>query len=243
MPERINGMNYDVIGNLESDENLVFVHGSGCNRKFLKALAKQLVDFKCYLIDLPDHGESEKRNCTKVEDYVDAVTEFVSGLENVTIIGHSLGGTICLGVAAKGLPVVKRSVIISSGSKFDKLDDKILTMVRDQNVNWLHLVKCLGSPYSLPVLLDFLNFEKPEIILQDFKIDVELDLDHVLKEIHIPTLIMVGLDDILTLPEYSKKLKQAIPESRLLLYPRCRHMLPIARRVSVAMAVREFINN
>lgn len=238
-----NGIYYDLIGNPDAVENLVFVHGSGCNRKFLRALAKKLPEFNCYLPDLPDHGKSNFLDCKNAESYVDAITGFVSDMDNVTIIGHSLGGTICLGVAAKNLPSVKRCVAISSGAKFDKMDVRIHNMVKRQKVDWEYLIKSLGSFTCPAVLLDFLNFEPPEIILKDFAIDLKLDLEYTLKDIHIPTLITVGKDDYLTPPEYSEKIRKGVKNSRLVYFKGCRHMLPIAKRKEVAGLIRGFVNS
>lgn len=235
-----NGIYYECIKSNKNSNNLVFIHGSGCNRKFLKSLAQKLPDYNCYLPDLPDHGNSEYRDCQRAEDYVDAMAEFVYDMENVTLVGHSLGGTICLGVAAKGLASVKKCIIISSGAKYDKLDARIHTMVNTQNINWGYLLQCLGSFYDPAVLMDFLNFESNDIILKDFKIDCELDLSYTLEKIKIPTLIMVGLDDILTIPEYSLIMRKKIAHARLVYFPRCRHMLPIARRKAVSRLIREF---
>lgn len=237
-----NGLNYLQMGNSRSKENLVFVHGSGCNHKCLISLAKELRDYNCYLIDLPDHGKSENRNCTKVEDYVDAVVEFVSSLDNVTIIGHSLGGTICLGVAARSVPSVKRSVIISSAARFDKFDREVHEMVEKQKVNWPYLVRCLGSLYSIEVVKDLFLFDPAEVLLKDFAIDIELNLEPEMGKIKTPTLIMVGKDDFLTIPEYSYKLKKMIKRSKLVVVPRVRHMLPIAKRKEVAYMIRTFVS-
>lgn len=238
-----NGIFYELIPGSCNSQNLVFIHGSGCNRKFLRSLALEFPDYNCYLPDLPDHGKSESRNCKTAEDYVDAMTAFVSDMTNVTIIGHSLGGTICLGIAAKSIPSVKNCVIISSGAKFDKLDPRIHHMVENKKMDWPYVFKCLGSFHSPAVLQTFLTFEKPEIILKDFAIDCELDLEYTLGEIRIPTLIMVGQDDILTLPEYSYKMRKSIKNARLVRFPRCRHMLPVARRKDIAKLIRRFVAN
>lgn len=241
MFNKINGIHYEFIENSASKENLVFVHGSGCNYTFLRPLAKKLKDFNCYLIDLPDHGKSENRYCTKVEDYIAAVAEFASQLGNVTLVGHSLGGTICLGVAARGVPSVKRGAIISSGARFYKLDRKIHDMVRENKVNWLYLIQCCGSLANLDVLADFLTFEPSEVMLKDFNIDIQLNLESVMGDITIPTLIMVGSDDILTLPEYSVKMHEEIKNSKLIIVPNVRHMLPVAKSTYVAQHIREFM--
>lgn len=235
------GLHYELIKNLNSRENLVFVHGSGCNRKFLRPLAKRLTDFNCYLIDLPGHGKSRNGTDMTVEDYIDAVADFVSGLKNVTLIGHSLGGTVCLGVAAKPITSVKRSVIISSGARFDKLDRRFHEMVEKQKVNWLYLLECLGSLHHLSVIMDLFTFEEPKVILKDFEIDIELDLSDVIGDIKTPTLIMVGSSDILTIPEYSYRLKKSIKKSKLVIVPNYKHMLPIAKSKEVSDMIRKFI--
>lgn len=242
MYKKINGINCEIIQNTSAKENLVFVHGSGCNHKFLEPLAKQLNKFNCYLIDLPDHGESEDKNCNKVEDYIESVADFVTNIENVTLIGHSLGGTICLGVSAKSIPTVKKSVIVSSGAKFDKLDKRIHNMVANNKVDWIYLLKCLGFHLNLDVLKDYLNFEPSNTIIKDFDIDIKLDLENILSNINIPTLILVGNDDILTLPEYSHKINKNVKGSKLILVPNCKHMLPIAKSSYIAEVIEEFIN-
>lgn len=235
------GIYYEMLPGKCTRENLVFVHGSGCNRKFLKALAKECTQYNCYLPDLPDHGKSENRNCTSAEDYINAIADFVQDMENVTLIGHSLGGTITAGVAARSIPSVKRCVIISSGAVYNKFDDRIYRMVERHKVDWLYLMKSLGS-FSCPeVLMDFLNFECSETILKDFQIDTELDIRGVIKDIKIPALIMVGKEDILTIPEYSVWLKETIKRSKLIMIPGVRHMLPIAKKKRVAALVCRFM--
>lgn len=243
MNDYIDGINFDYTKGKNSEENLVFVHGSGCNRKFLRPLARRLRQYNCYLPDLPDHGISDFINCKSADEYVEAIAGFVSKMENVTLIGHSLGGTICLAVAAKNIPSVKKCVIISSGAKFDKLDARIHNMVKNWKVDWLYLIKCLGSLYSPAVLLDFLNFESPQILLKDFAIDIKLDYENVLNQINIPTLITVSKNDILTIPEYSERLHKSIKGSKLHYFSGCRHMLPIVKRRKVAALISDFINN
>lgn len=236
-----NGTFFTHIENKDSNENLVFIHGSGCNRRFLKPLAKQFPSYNCYLPDLPDHGRSDFCRCKTIWDYVDAIADFVSDLENVTLIGHSLGGTVCLGIAAKCIPSVKRCIIISSGAKYDKLDSKIYTMVQNRKVNWIYLLKCLGSLYCPSVLLDFLSFERSDVILKDFSFHIKLNLEEELDKIKIPTLILTSKEDILNLPEYSHKMHEAIKSSKLVLFSGCRHMLPIAKKRRIAKLIKEFI--
>ncbi|MBD7911014.1 alpha/beta fold hydrolase [Clostridium cibarium] len=241
MHDKINGIYYELIENSSTKENLVFVHGSGCNHNFLRPLSKKLNNCNCYLIDLPDHGKSDNMNCTKVEEYIDAVEKFVANIDNVTLIGHSLGGTICLGVAARSVHTIKKLVLISSGAKFDKFDQKVYDMVDNNKVNWIYICKCLGSFTNLNVLKTILTLEPSEVMLKDFNINVKVDITNVMSNINIPTLIMVGNDDILTIPEYSYVMKDGIKDSQLIIVPGVRHMLPIAKKSYVSQLIKEFM--
>ena len=114
-------------------------------------------------------------------------------------------------------------------------------MVKNNKVDWLYLIKCLGSYSKLDVLISLLKFEPTKVMLKDFDIDIKLDIENVMININIPTLIMVGSDDILTLPEYSNKMHEGIKNSKLTIIPNYKHMLPIADSTHVAQLIREFI--
>jgi pimeloyl-ACP methyl ester carboxylesterase len=222
---------------------LIFVHGSGCTGKFLLPLAECLLKYRCVLIDLPDHGKSPFLDVLTGEEYIDEVAKFAAEFNHVILVGHSLGGTIVLGVAARNIPSVKKSVIISSASKFDKFDSKIQNMVEKHRIPWLHVCACLGSLNKLSVLRSLLYLDKTHIFLKDFAIDLRIDVTPVLSKIKIPVLILVGGDDILTIPEYSYQLKKQIPQAKLLVIPGFRHMLPVADRHNVAGVILRFIKS
>jgi pimeloyl-ACP methyl ester carboxylesterase len=232
---------YDVMGNPDSDQNLVFVHGSGCNRKFLRPLAALLKEFKCYMVDLPGHGNTDGSEDETVEGYIMALTELISGLSNVTLIGHSLGGAVCMGVAAQKIPSVKRSVLISTAAKFDRFAPEVHEMVAKQRINWPYTLKFLGSLYNINVLRVLLTLEEPGVLLRDLAIGIQLDVENIVSDITVPTLLMVGSRDILSIPEYSHFLRRKIKHSKLIIVPGLRHMLPIADRKRVAKAIRIFI--
>ena len=241
MNNKTNGIYYDLMKNPSSRENLVFIHGSGCNRKFLKPQAKYFFAYNCYLIDLPDHGKSDTMDCTKAEDFAAAVATFITTLSHVTIIGHSLGGALCVAISAMQLPSVKRSIIISGGAKFDQLDPEFHGMLSKNRMNWPYILRCCGSLNSLAVWLDFLTFEPAKTILRDFEIDTRIDFEPLMANITVPTLILVGADDILTIPAYSHKMHKGIENSELKIIPKFRHMLPIADRKEVAGLIQAFL--
>jgi pimeloyl-ACP methyl ester carboxylesterase len=64
-----------------------------------------------------------------------------------------------------------------------------------------------------------------------------------MSNINIPTLIMVGTDDILAIPEYSDKMHKAIKNSKLVTIPNVRHMLPLAKKKYVGQLIKDFMMN
>lgn len=57
----------------------------------------------------------------------------------------------------------------------------------------------------------------------------------------IPTLIVTGAKEILTLVEHSEKLHQGLDNSKLVVVPGTKDMLPVAKNKYVGNLVREFI--
>ena len=52
---------------------------------------------------------------------------------------------------------------------------------------------------------------------------------------------MVSDDSILTLPKYSYEMHSKIRDSKLIVIPKYKHMLPIANSDGVAKLIKEFI--
>ena len=55
---------------------------------FLRALAEQVKEYNCYLLDLPGHGGSEDTGYT-AENYTDHISDFLKNMDNIILIGHS----------------------------------------------------------------------------------------------------------------------------------------------------------
>ena len=98
-------ISYEVHGN--GSPALVFVHGWSCDRTYWKAQVEPFaVNHKVVTIDLAGHGESgTQRSDWTIESFGEDVAAVVKGLEleQVIIIGHSMGGDIAV-EAARRLP-------------------------------------------------------------------------------------------------------------------------------------------
>ena len=97
---------YELSG--EGETTLVFVHGWSCDRGYWKSQQAELSrDFKVVLIDLAGHGESGVgRKAWTIDSFGADVAAVVKklDLDNVILIGHSMGGDV-VAAAALRMPV------------------------------------------------------------------------------------------------------------------------------------------
>jgi esterase len=81
---------------------VVLVHGLFGSGGNLGALSRALRDrYRIYSIDLPNHGRSAWMEDATVENMAQAVIKWMAGqgIGSARLVGHSLGGKVCMGVA------------------------------------------------------------------------------------------------------------------------------------------------
>jgi pimeloyl-ACP methyl ester carboxylesterase len=69
------------------------------------------------------------------------------------------------------------------------------------------------------------------------------DLRARLPEITVPTLVMVGEEDVLTPPWYSRELAEYIPDTQMVIVPQAGHALTIERPGIVNALALTFLGN
>jgi 3-oxoadipate enol-lactonase len=62
-----------------------------------------------------------------------------------------------------------------------------------------------------------------------------------LDRIRVPTLIIVGQQDVATVPKRSERMQARIPDSRLVIIPNAGHMTPVEAPQAVNDALEEFL--
>jgi pimeloyl-ACP methyl ester carboxylesterase len=84
---------------------------------FQKVVPKLAQRFQVYALDYPGHGYSDIPRVDYTADFfVTTVAQFLDqlGIEDATLLGESIGGTIALLLAARGNPRVRRVVAINT---------------------------------------------------------------------------------------------------------------------------------
>lgn len=242
MVNKKRGISYNFLkGNGPSSLNLVFVHGTQCNKHFLKPLAEKLEKYNCYLIDLPGHGDSDNTGYSS-ENYLNAIKDFVSDIENVVLIGHSLGGSLVIGAGELNLPTVKGIICLNGAAEFGGLNQELVEEVNNNIFNMERCAALIGHTDEPIMQKMLLTLESPEIGLTDLRIDLDVDFSKDLDKINVPALIIGGASDKLVFPEKSEYLHEKIKNSKLVIIPDTMHALPLVRKEEVSKLIDEFLN-
>ncbi len=116
-------VDYDCIAPTKPNApHLVFIHGAGGDKNqwieqknFFQKLAWGVIN-----LSLPSHGSSPPSESVSMDKYVEVVYELIAyqELENVCLIGHSMGGAIALKyVLQHQNSIIDKLILIGTGAK------------------------------------------------------------------------------------------------------------------------------
>ena len=241
-------LNYEVIG---KGEPVVFLHGWGHDlgafRRVVEALKRV---YCCYLIDLPGFGSSTKPPPSwDSKDYAELIRDFVTEIKSdgISLVGHSFGGKIAALTASVFPEKINRVILIdSSGIRapvtFSKLFRiylfKFSKFIKNSGIffklgDWFYdrIERFSGSA-------DYLNAgEMREILKNIVRENIIIELGN----LSCPTLILWGEKDTATPLKDAYKMRELIPDSKLITFPDRGHHLPLESPQQVAHHIKEFI--
>ena len=103
---------------------VVLVHGGASDsRDWIDTIAILSQSYGVYAPDLPGYGRSGRNeDGYYLSDFVEFIIEFIRtlDLDSPVVVGHSLGGRACLGVALHHPEMIRRLVLIDTAG-FGKL--------------------------------------------------------------------------------------------------------------------------
>ena len=177
---------------------VVLVHGGAGSRRDWEQNIPALAAFhRVYVPDLIGYGENARSDATyTIQHFSDFLREFIYVLNVGTayLVGHSLGGRICLEVAGHEPDRIAKLVVIAPIG-FGKLSIPGMALA---TAAWM-LFKI--TPRRLP-------YPKLDIELDDLGLDG-------FRNMKTPTLILWGKRDLYFPPRYGMRTQQMIPNSRL----------------------------
>lgn len=236
-------LNYKVEG---SGEALVFIHGLSDSLLYWEFLAANLKnDYQIIRMDLRGHGESELGSDEiTLDTYVDDLKCLLDDLNvsNVNLIGFSLGGAIAIEFTVKYPDIVDSLVLMSSFYKVDQYSTDILNQFRDALSNGfedfydviLPMVLCPevidANKEDLMMLRDVASqAANTEAYIKAVDVCSGLNLEDDLSKIDVPTLVLVGKYDDISLLDTQKELKNSIENSELIVFDDVKHNLLVGK--------------
>lgn len=246
----------------ETEKVLVFLHGSPgqiSNWKYQIAYLRE--KYRVVAYDQRGYGGSDKPEVVCLEDYLRDLDSLLDKLgiapEKSILIGHSFGGMIAQAYAAERR--IMGLVLIGSLVKYkpDTLDKIIWYLPA---VLWKPIL-FKKNPLTVRLYRSvFFSSKTPDNIFEDFMEDNteyieslpahvyryskyyrDYDASTLLKEIKCPTLIVVGEDDKVTPPDYSREIAELIPQSKLVIVKDAGHLVLYEKAEEINRLIEEFI--
>jgi len=214
--------------------------------------------YRTYALDFWGFGESgKKRETYAVQDFVSLVNQFMEqlGIAEAPLVGHSMGGTVSLGVAIQFPERVRQVVVIGSpivGSSLSFLlkwfGRRPIAYVVYHNLWAFKLSFRLLAPlYSRdPRWPDMMDRDISSTTLESFLISIatlrNTDLRPDLDKIKVPVMGMYGNRDIVVSPQEWKPLLAGVPHARIERFSRSGHFIMLDDPAMFMDTLRDFLD-
>lgn len=201
--------------------------------------------FRVLLYDCRGQGQSEKpagpyATRQHAADLLALLDEL--NLDTVYIVGLSNGGAVAMHLIADHPQRVRRLVLSSTHSRAD-------TLMRSKLQSWLTALDAGGPLMRFDVATPWIwgrrFLDENEDVLATLRNQAAQatpnavralitgamghDITVRLADIRVPTLVMVGEEDVLTPPWYGREIAAGISDAELVIVPDAGHALPIER--------------
>lgn len=229
---------------------VIFIHGAGGTHLHWPPQSRRIEGYRIFAVDLPAHGRSEGLGSQTISGYARAVVDFLDAmkLNAAVIVGHSMGGGIALSLALDFPKRVLGLGLIGTGARLRVAAQLLDTSSRAET--FPDAVKLINdwefSPFVNPRLKELarqrMSEMRPAVLHGDFLACNEFDVMSRLHEVHVPTLILCGVDDQMTPAKYSQHLHTQLPDSKLIIIPEAGHMVMLEQPEAFTHALAEFLD-
>lgn len=203
------------------DRSLIFIHGLGGDSKlFHNQLRHFAVNFHVVAIDLPGHGRSLYRRLPRRNDFIDAVCRVMheEGISRCVLIGHSMGGGVCLDIYARKSKNIEAMILISTGAVLP-VSSQLYSMLERDMEDFIDYF--VGATFSnnagllASLAKNDIGENDKEIIKNDLDICEAMDYSPMLSSVDIPVLVIANRHDRVVPLHITSFLHEKIPLSQL----------------------------
>ncbi|WP_158408456.1 alpha/beta fold hydrolase [Desulfosporosinus fructosivorans] len=243
----VSGISIYVESTIGNSLPIVFVHGAGGSSK---SWSEQLVSdsqYNSWALDLPGHGKSEGSLLSNIKDMAEFINDFIKALtlEKFVLVGHSMGGAIVQEFALQYPEKLRGLVLIATGARL-KVSKGVLSTLATGNMPFKDVNHLYGSSTSddkREEAMWEMNEISPTVYWADFEACNKFDRVLSVGKIKVPSLIIVGDEDVMTPLKYSQFLSSNLPNSQLRIIKGAGHMCMLEKPTEVTTELERFIRN
>lgn len=237
---------------------VVLVHGYPLDGAMWSGVARALAaKFHVFKPDLPGRGNTEAPAPDSIAGYADYLEGIIAELPApVGLAGFSFGGYISLELMKRRPEKVRALALVDTRASADDdtgraKRDETIAVVREKGVQpvvdampaKLLSAESLRRADLLERVQRMIARQKPETVEADLAAMRDRpDSTALLREIAVPTVVVVGSEDALTPPADAQSMADAIPGARLVTVPASGHLTPMERPKAVARALDELFS-
>ncbi|GJM42110.1 MAG: alpha/beta hydrolase [Ardenticatenaceae bacterium] len=231
----------------DARQTLLLIHGAGGSHLTWPAALRRLPKTAVYALDLAGHGRSKPPGRSTIEAYIQDVLDFIGALElqNVVVLGHSMGGAIAQMIGLSQSPAVAGLILLGTGAKL-RVSPAILEAIQ---TNFENAVDMLNQYYwggqQDPDIVTTNRRSMlacpADVMLNDFLACDQFDLRTRLAEITLPTLVISASTDQMTPPKFGQFLVEHLPQAEFALIEQAGHMMMLEFPEQVAQLAGDFM--
>ena len=242
-------INYEEEG---KGEPLVLLHGWKNDLEIWQPIVPFLSNYRIVRLDLPGFGKSDlPPRAWNVSDYAEFLNKFLEKLNvsEIILVGHSFGGRIAIKFSVLYQKKAAKLILVDSGGIRLKSFRKFFAFILAKLGKVFWLLPFIGEKrdeirekfYKALKAKDYL--EKSQILRETFLKVIKEDLREESQQIKIPTLIIWGEKDFITLPKEGKILNRFIRNSRLEIIKDATHWPFLEKEKEFLEILRRFLEN
>jgi 3-oxoadipate enol-lactonase len=240
---------------------VVLLHGFPLDRRMWRFQIGALTGngYRLILPDLVGHGQTDPVEITAVDTMADDVAALLERLHipKAIVAGFSMGGYVALALAERHPQRLAGLILLDTRAGADSAEAKAKrnTTLQEVEERGTRVVAAAMAPKMFTEATRtrqrLLAEEVRDMMLKQSKLGVMAaiaalrdrpDRTPALRQIQVPTLILVGDHDAVTPPSEAQAMAAAVPGAKLVTIPGAAHLAPMEQPEAVTTALLDWLD-
>lgn len=226
-------------------KHLILLHGAIGSSEQLQSLKEKLSpDFHVHSLNFPGHGDEVMMEIFSIEQFAGHLKKYLlkNKIEKASLFGYSMGGYVALYLAKQHPEMIDKIITLATKFHWDEaIADKEVKMLQPHVIEQ----KLPGFATTLSERHHPNNWKevlhKTAAMLMEMGKDNPLKLEDY-KNIHTPSLIMLGDRDKMVFLEETVAVYKQLPNSQLAVLPGTPHPIEGVNKEALFFFIKQFLS-